>query len=146
MGAPQPFTTCKTRVGAPRPVTTCKWTRVGGPPTSHDLGRQGPPIHDLRRRSPQPFTTWGGGAPNPSPKICKSMTGPFGPKLPPTQNLKFALGVMLGFGLAAYGSAGWMVCLAVSSIWVVFGWAFLHTKRSTDQCYTLNPKPPNAKP
>ena len=47
---------------------------------------------------------------------------------------------MLGFGLAAYGSAGWMVCLAVSSIWVVLGWAFLHTKRSADQCYTLNPK------
>ena len=60
--------------------------------------------------------------------------------MPPTQNPKIALGVMFGFGLAAYGSAGWMVCLAVSSIWVVLGWAFLHTKRSADQCYTLNPR------
>ena len=143
-GPPQPFTTRKwTRVGprnpsrlangqglgAPQPFTTCKWTRVGGPSTPHDLGRQGP----------QPFTTRGGGTPNPSPKIGKAVTGPFGP----TQNLNFALGVMLGFGLAAYGSAGWMVCLAVSSIWVVLGWAFLHTKRSADQCYTLNPKPLN---
>ena len=62
---------------APQPFTTCKWTRVGGTPTPHDLGRQGTPtlhdlqmdkgwpppptLHDLQidleRQGPQPFRT-----------------------------------------------------------------------------------------
>ena len=99
-----------------------KWTRVGGirnprnlgrapkgwgPPTLHDLqmdkfwGRPdtarfgvagAPTLHDLRRRSPQPFRTWGGATPNPSPKIGKSMRGPFGPELPPNAKPKFCSG------------------------------------------------------
>ena len=36
---PQPFTTCK----LPHPSRLAKWTRVGGPPTLHDLTRLGPP-------------------------------------------------------------------------------------------------------
>ena len=69
--APQPFTTCKFANGqgwAPQPFTTCKWTRVGPPPNpsrlANRLGAAGPPtLQDLRRRNPQPFTTWGGGPP-----------------------------------------------------------------------------------
>ena len=69
-GAPQPLTTWGGR--APQPFTTCKWTRVNpsrlangqGPPNPSRLGAAGPPtLQDLRRRSPQPFTTWGGGPP-----------------------------------------------------------------------------------
>ena len=113
---------------APQPFTTCKWTRVGGPPTPHDLGRQGTPtLHDLQMdkgwgppqpfttckwtRAPQPLTTWGGRAPNPSgleaaepstlydlgwgatnpsPKIGKPVTGPFGPELSPNAKPKFS--------------------------------------------------------
>ena len=91
LGAPQPFTTCKwTRVGGPpKPFTTCKWTRVGGPSTLHDLGRQGP----------QPFTTRGGGTPNPSPKIGKAVTGPFGPDLPPNAKPKFCSWCNVGLWL-----------------------------------------------
>ena len=132
--------------GPPQPFTTCNWTRVGGPPNPSRLAN-GQGLGAL-----QPLTTWGGrapnpsrleaaGPPNPSPKIGKAVTGPFGPDLPPSAKLKFCSWCNVGLCLAAYGSAGWMVCLAVRSIWVVLGWAFLHTKRSADQCYTLNPKP-----
>ena len=119
-GPPQPFTTCKwTRVGGPpnpsrlangqrlgapptlhdlqmdkgwgrpKPFTTCEWTRVGGPSTPHDLGRQGP----------QPFTTRGGGNPNPSPKIGKAVTGPFGPDFPPNAKPKFCSWCNVGLWL-----------------------------------------------
>ena len=99
LGAPQPFTTCVPPTlhdlqmdkgwGPPKPFTTCKWTRVGGPSTLHDLGRQGP----------QPFTTRGGGTPNPSPKIGKAVTGPFGPDLPPNAKPKFCSWCNVGLWL-----------------------------------------------
>ena len=98
-----------------QPFTTCKWTRAGGPPTPHDLGRQGTPtLHDLQMDkgwAPKPLTTWGGRAPNPSgleaaepstlydlgwgatnpsPKIGKPVTGPFGPELSPNAKPKFS--------------------------------------------------------
>ena len=96
----------------PQPFTTCKWTRVGGPPTPHDLGRQGTPtLHDLAMdkgwgpqtphgRAPnpsgleaaEPSTLYdlGWGATNPSPKIGKPATGPFGPELSPNAKPKFS--------------------------------------------------------
>ena len=90
----------------PRLVAVSNWTRVGGSPTLHDLRRpptgQGfgaphpsrhgagrpPTLHDFSRRSPHRFTTWGG-APHPSPKTGKSMTGPFGPERTPNAKPKF---------------------------------------------------------
>ena len=51
-------------------------------------------------------------------------------------NILLSLGIKFGFGLAAFGSAGWMFCLAVSSAWAVLGWACLHTERPM-----LHPQP-----
>ena len=124
LGAARSPNPCKwTR--APNP----SWTT---PPTLHDLQMDkgwGPPNPSRLANGQglgalQPLTTWGGRAPNPSrleaaehstlhdlgwgtptpsPKIGKAVTGPFGPELPPTQNLNFALGVMFWFALAGQG-------------------------------------------
>ena len=66
--------------------------------------------------------------PGAPPKFDKSM-----PRLTLVINILLSLGIMFGFGLAAFGWAGWMACLAVSGVWAVLGWAFLLTKRSADR-------------
>ena len=93
------------------------------------------------------------------PERSKTVTGPFGPDRPPTQNLNFRLrhlseaisqstitwqpyqhGCCVCSGLAGFGLFGWLVFIALSRVWVALGWAFLHTKRPADQLM-LNPKP-----
>ena len=95
------------------------------------------------------------------PERSKTVTGPFGPDRPPTQNLNSRLRQLreaisrccmepcqpgwffflsTGSGLAGFGLFGWLVFIALSRVWVALGWAFLHTTRPADQLM-LNPKP-----
>ena len=79
LGAPQPLTTWGGR--APQPFTTCKWTRLG-PPNPSRLGAAGAPNPSgLEAAEPSTLYDLGWGATNPSPKIGKPVTGPFGPEL-----------------------------------------------------------------
>ena len=88
LGAPQPLTTWSGR--APQPFTTCKWTRVGGPQPLTTWGGRAPNPSGLEAAEPSTFYDLGWGATNPSPKMGKPVTGPFGPELSPRATPKFS--------------------------------------------------------
>ena len=103
--------------GPPNPSrleAASKYTRAGSPPALHDLGKS---------PTEQGFgDNWTriGALEAKDPKICDRA---FRQNIPPMRNLNFALGIMFGFGLAAF-------------------WAFLHTQRSADPCYAATPLKP----